>query len=305
MKIIEADRLSKSFGSFRAVDNVSIAVGEGEIFGFLGPNGAGKTTTIRMLTGVLTPDAGTARICGIDVGDNPLKAKVKMGIIPENGTVYSDLTAEQNILWTAKFYGMDRATRRQRAEQILSDLGLADRKDDIVRTFSKGMRQRISIACAIVPSPAVLFLDEPTGGLDVFSRRLVIETIRKMNREGSTVFLTTHNIEEANELCTVISVINRGRIIATGSPEKLKKSFDRANYVEIAFEQPAEREWFVDIAISRAEPRGDKWRLYTEDPDGTVRFCAALAEQQHLKILSIATSVPTLEEAFVQLTGGE
>ena len=305
MKIIEADRLCKSFGSFQAVDNVSIAVGEGEIFGFLGPNGAGKTTTIRMLTGVLTPDAGTARICGINVGDNPLEAKVKMGIIPENGTVYSDLTAEQNILWTAKFYGMDSATRRKRADQILSDLGLADRRDDIVRTFSKGMRQRISIACAIVPSPPVLFLDEPTGGLDVFSRRLVIETIRKMNGEGSTVFLTTHNIEEANELCTVISVINRGRIIATGSPEKLKKSFDRANYIEIAFEQPAEREWFVHAAISRAEPRGDKWRLYTEDPDGTVKFCAALAEQRHLKILSIATSVPTLEEAFVQLTGGE
>ena len=305
MKIIEADRLCKSFGSFPAVDHVSIAVGEGEIFGFLGPNGAGKTTTIRMLTGVLTPDAGTARICGIDIHDNPLEAKVKMGIIPENGTVYSDLTAEQNILWTAKFYGMDRATRRQRAEQILSDLGLADRKDDIVRTFSKGMRQRISIACAIVPSPPVLFLDEPTGGLDVFSRRLVIETIRRMNEEGSTVFLTTHNIGEANELCTVISVINRGKIIATGSPEKLKKSFDRANYVEIAFEPPAKREWFVPAAISRAEPRGDKWRLYTEDPDGTVKFCAALAEQQHLKILSIATSVPTLEEAFVQLTGGE
>jgi len=303
MKIIDADNLCKSFGNTKAADNVSIAVEEGAIFGFLGPNGAGKTTTIRMLTGVLTPDAGSARICGIDIHDNPLEAKVRMGIIPENGTVYSDLTAEQNILWTAKFYGMDSATRRKRADAILADLGLLDRRHDIVRTFSKGMRQRISIACAIVPSPPVLFLDEPTGGLDVFSRRLVIDTIRRMNEEGSTVFLTTHNIEEANELCTVISVINHGRIIATGSPEKLKKSFDRANYIEIAFEQPVEREWFTRPGISRAEPRGDKWRLYTEDPDGTVKYCAALAEQKNLKILSIATSAPTLEEAFVQLTG--
>ena len=304
MHIIEAENLSKSFASYRAVDDISIAVEEGEIFGFLGPNGAGKTTTIRMLTGVLTPDAGSARICGIDIHDNPLEAKMKMGIIPENGTVYSDLTAEQNILWTAKFYGMDRSERQARADAILSDLGLAERRNDVVRTFSKGMRQRISIACAIVPSPPVLFLDEPTGGLDVYSRRLVIETIRRMNEEGSTVFLTTHNIEEANELCTVISVIDRGRIIATGSPEKLKKSFDRANYIEIAFEQPADRDWFTHEGISRAEPRGDKWRLYTEDPDTTVKFCAALAERKNLKILSIATSAPTLEEAFVQLTGG-
>jgi len=304
MDVIEADNLCKSFGSFTAVDNVSIAVRKGEIFGFLGPNGAGKTTTIRMLTGVLTPDNGSARICGINIHDHPLEAKLRMGIIPENGTVYSDLTAEQNILWTAKFYGLDSVSRKKRADEILSYLGLAERKDDIVRTFSKGMRQRICIACAIVPSPPVLFLDEPTGGLDVYSRRLVIDTIRRMNDEGSTVFLTTHNIEEANELCTVISVINRGKIIATGSPEKLKRSFDKANYVEIAFDQAVKREWFSHGAISRAEPRGDKWRLYTEDPDLILKYCAALAEREHLKILSIATSTPTLEEAFVQLTGG-
>jgi ABC-2 type transport system ATP-binding protein len=304
MGIIEAEGLGKSFGSFRAVDNVTFTVEKGEIFGFLGPNGAGKTTTIRMLTGVLTPDSGAARICGIDVRDKPLEAKRMMGIIPENGTVYSDLTAEQNILWTARFYDMDRATRRKRTARILSDLGLYERKDDVVRTFSKGMRQRVSIACAIVPSPPVLFLDEPTGGLDVSSRRLVIETIKTMNEEGSTVFLTTHNIEEANNLCNLISIIDRGRIIARGSPEKLKKRFDKSNYIEIGFEQPVDRDWFVHAGISRAETRGDKVRLYTEDPDGTVKYCAALAEQRHLRILTIATSTPTLEEAFVQLTAG-
>ena len=303
MDIIEADNLSKSFGSFEAVHDVSIAVKEGEIFGFLGPNGAGKTTTIRMLTGVLTPDAGVARICGIDIGRHPLEAKLKMGIIPENGTVYSDLTAEQNILWTAKFYGLDSATRKRRAEEILACMGLSERRNDIVRTFSKGMRQRISIACAIVPSPPVLFLDEPTGGLDVFSRRLVLDTIRRMNDEGSTIFLTTHNIEEANELCTVISVINKGRIVATGSPERLKKTFDTAKYVEVAFDQPVKREWLEAGGFSRVEPHGDKWRLYTDDPDPAVKYLAALAGREHLKIISVATSSPTLEEAFVQLTG--
>ncbi|MGB9246734.1 MAG: ATP-binding cassette domain-containing protein [Methanoregula sp.] len=304
MDIIEADNLSKSFGSFKAVHDASIAVKEGEIFGFLGPNGAGKTTIIRMLTGVLTPDAGSAHICGIDIKRHPLEAKLKMGIIPENGTVYSDLTAEQNILWTAKFYGMDSISRKKRAEEILAILGLTERRNDIVRTFSKGMRQRISIACAIVPSPPVLFLDEPTGGLDVFSRRLVLDTIRRMNKEGSTIFLTTHNIEEANELCTVISVIDKGRIVATGSPERLKKTFDTAKYVEIAFEQPVKKEWLETGGAFRVENHGDKWRLYTDDPDPAVKFLAALAEREHLKIISVATSSPTLEEAFVHLTGG-
>ena len=304
MDIIEADHLSKSFGSFQAVDDVSISVKEGEIYGFLGPNGAGKTTTIRMLTGVLTPDSGAARICGIDIGRHPLEAKLKMGIIPENGTVYADLTAEQNILWTAKFYGLDSATRKKRAEEILAFMGLTERRDDIVRTFSKGMRQRISIACAIAPSPPVLFLDEPTGGLDVYSRRLVLDTIRRMNDEGSTIFLTTHNIEEANELCTVISVINRGKIVATGSPERLKKTFDTAKYVEVAFDQPLHREWLETAGFSRVENHGDKWRLYTDDPDPAVKYLAALAGREHLKIISVATSSPTLEEAFVQLTEG-
>ena len=304
MEAIEARNLSKSFGPVMAVDDVSITVKEGEISGFLGPNGAGKTTTIRMLTGVLTPDAGSAWICGIDIHNNPLEAKMKMGVIPENGTVYSDLTAEQNILWTAKFYGMESIPARKRAADILLFLGLTERKNDIVRTFSKGMRQRISIACAIVHSPPVLFLDEPTGGLDVYSRRLVIDTVRSMNEEGSTILLTTHNIEEANELCTTISVINKGKIITTGSPEKLRERFDTAKYIEIAFEQPVRRELFSAEVISRAEQHGDKWRLYMDDPDQAVKYLAALAEWEHLRILSIATSAPTLEEAFVQLTSG-
>lgn len=304
MNVIEGNNLRKSFGPVVAVDNVSILVKKGGIFGFLGPNGAGKTTTIRMLTGVLTPDAGSVRICGTDIQKNPLGAKMRMGVIPENGTVYSDLTAEQNILWTAKFYGMDRISRKQRAGEILSRLGLTERRNDLVRTFSKGMRQRISIACAIVHSPPVLLLDEPTTGLDVYSRRLVIDTIRHMNGQGSTILLTTHNIEEANTLCTDVSIINRGAIVATGSPEKLKKTFDTSKYVEISFEQPVRREFFTGEGIDRVESWGDKWRIYMDDPDRAVKYLAALAEREHVKIVSIATSNPVLEEAFVRLTGG-
>ncbi len=304
MDVIQANNLSKSFGPVTAVDNVSITVEEGGIFGFLGPNGAGKTTTIRMLTGVLTPDAGTVRIGGIEIHKHPLTAKLQMGVIPENGTVYADLTAEQNLLWTAKFYGMDRSARTKRAEEILARMGLTERKGSMVRTFSKGMRQRLSIACAIIHSPPVLLLDEPTTGLDVYSRRLVIDTIRHMNEEGSTILLTTHNIEEANALCTNISIINKGMIIATGSPEKLKKTFDTSRYIEIAFEQPVLRELIAGPGITRVENWGDKWRIYTDDPDEAVKNLVVLSERNMWRIVSIATSNPTLEEAFVQLTAG-
>jgi len=304
MDAIEAKNLRKSFGAVTAVDDVSITIKKGGIFGFLGPNGAGKTTTIRMLTGVLIPDAGSVRILGTDVNKDPLTAKMKMGVIPENGTVYSDLTAEQNILITGKFYGMDRASREKRSGEILDRLGLTERRDDIVRTFSKGMRQRISIACAIVHSPPVLLLDEPTTGLDVYSRRLVIDTVRHMNREGSTILLTTHNIEEANALCNTISIINKGQIVATGSPERLRKTFDTSRYVEVSFDQPVGKDLFSAPGITRAESWGDTWRVYTDDPDRAVKHLASVAEREHLKIVSIATSNPTLEEAFVQLTAG-
>ena len=304
MDAVKVTHLKKTFGDVTAVDDVSISVPEGGVYGFLGPNGAGKTTTIRMLTGVLIPDAGSVSIFGTDVHTDPLTAKLKMGVIPENGTVYSDLSAMQNILLTAKFYGMDRKIRNDRAEEILGQLGLDDRRDDLVRTFSKGMRQRISIACAIVHAPPLLILDEPTTGLDVYSRRLVIDTVRHMNREGSTILLTTHNIEEANALCSMVSVINKGKIVASGSPERLRSTFDTTRYVEIAFAQPVNEDLLTAPGITRVESWGDKWRVYCNDPDRAVKHLGAMAEQEQLTIVSIATSNPSLEEAFVQLTTG-
>ncbi|EHQ35273.1 ABC transporter ATP-binding protein [Methanoplanus limicola] len=304
MDAVRADNLRKTFGTVTAVDDVSIKIPEGSIFGFLGPNGAGKTTTIRMITGVLIPDSGSVRIFGTDVRRDPLTAKMKMGVIPENGTVYSDLTAVQNVLLTGKFYGMDKTVRERRAEEIIARLGLSERKNDIVRTFSKGMRQRISIASAIIHSPPLLILDEPTTGLDVYSRRLVIDTIRQMNSEGSTVLLTTHNIEEANALCSDISIINSGKIVATGSPEKLKKTFDTSRYIEISFDRTVGPDIFSAPGINRAEPWGDKWRIYSDDPDIAVKHLVHVAEREKLAFVSIRTSNPTLEEAFVKLTEG-
>jgi ABC-2 type transport system ATP-binding protein len=299
---IEANNLKKTFGKVTAVDNVSISVREGEIFGFLGPNGAGKTTTIRLLTGVLTPDSGGALIDNIDIHRHPLDAKMRMGVIPENSTVYGDLSVEQNLHLSGKMYGMDRALREERIDEILSRLVLNEKRRDPVRNLSKGMKQRVSIACAIIHRPHVLFLDEPTSGLDVQSRRLVIDTIHQMNEQGSTIFLTTHNIEEANTLCETVCIINRGKIVAQDSPERLKQMFDTTQSIEVSFDRDVGREVFSGEGIVRAEPCGDKWRLYTNTPDHVLKYIARYAERESITITSLSTSGPSLEEAFVQLT---
>jgi ABC-2 type transport system ATP-binding protein len=302
MDAIVANHLKKTFGTVTAVNDVGLTIKEGEIFGFLGPNGAGKTTTIRLLTGVLTPDAGTVHINGIDIHRHPLEAKMQMGVIPESSTVYGDLSAEQNLHLSGKMYGMSRALRGERVQEILSRMGLSEKRRFPVRTFSKGMKQRVSIACAIIHRPRVLFLDEPTSGLDVQSRRLVIETIHDMNGQGSTIFLTTHNIEEANTLCQTVCIINKGKIVAQDSPERLKKMFDTTQSVEVSFDRQVTRELFVAEGIIRAEPCGDKWRLYTDNPDQVLKYLVGRAERESIGITSLSTSGPSLEEAFIQIT---
>jgi len=302
MNSIEATHLVKKFGPVTAVSEVSLTVREGEIFGFLGPNGAGKTTTMRMLTGVLTPDSGSVLIGGIDIHRHPLDAKMQMGVIPENSTVYGDLSAEQNLHLSGKMYGMPRGEREKRIDEILSHMGLFEKRHLPVRTFSKGMKQRVSIACAIIHRPRVLLLDEPTSGLDVQSRRLVIDTIREMNEAGSTIFLTTHNIEEANMLCQTVCIINKGKIVAKDSPERLRKMFDTTQSVEVSFDRAVTRDLFVADGILRAEPCGDKWRIYTDNPDRVLKYLVGLAGRESIGITSLATSGPSLEEAFVQLT---
>jgi ABC-2 type transport system ATP-binding protein len=302
MNAIQVEHLVKRFGTVTAVDDVSLTVREGETFGFLGPNGAGKTTTIRLLTGVLTPDAGTVRINGIDIHRHPLDAKMQMGVIPESSTVYGDLSAEQNLHLSGKMYGMSRALRDKSIDEILLQMGLNEKRRSPVNTFSKGMKQRVSIACAIIHRPRVLVLDEPTSGLDVQSRRLVVETIRHMNEQGSTIFLTTHNIEEANTLCQTVCIINKGKIVAQDSPERLKKMFDTTQSVEVSFERAVSRDLFVAEGIIRAEPCGDKWRLYTDNPDRVLKYLVLRAERESIGITSLTTSGPSLEEAFVQIT---
>ena len=301
---VDVVNLTKRFGELLAVDCVSFEIGKGEIFGLLGPNGAGKTTTIRMLTGIMEPDAGSVLIEGVNLVKHPLEAKMKMGCIPEVGNVYQDLSARENLDLVGRFYGLSKRERESRSEELLAALGLSDRGDDYVRTFSKGMRQRVSIACAIIHRPAVLFLDEPTEGLDVHSRRVIIDLVKKMNTQGSTIVWTTHNIEEANRLCQRVCIINKGRIVAIEAPEKLRRAYESIQTVEVAFDGNVDASWFAFGHVSNIEACGDKWRFCTDNPDEAIKGIVKVAEEKRAKIISIATMGPSLEDVFVKLTEG-
>ncbi|MDD1744417.1 MAG: ATP-binding cassette domain-containing protein [Candidatus Methanoperedens sp.] len=303
MNAIEVKNLTKQFGDLTAVNHISFEVEKGEIFGFLGPNGAGKTTTIRMLTGLLTPDSGDIFIDGVDIRKNTIKAKMKMGVIPEMGNIYVDLTAKQNIIMAGRFYGISKRELDKKADSLLEQFGLYERKNDPVRTFSKGMKQRVNVASAIVPDPEILFLDEPTSGLDVQSQRLIRNIIKEMNQKGTTIFLTTHNIEEANILCERVGIINKGKIVAIDAPERLKRTFDKTQSVEISFHKMIDGSLIEKSGLaSRMEKLGDKWKFYTDNPDKLTKYLVRFAEDQDLTIISMNICGASLEDAFVKLT---
>jgi ABC-2 type transport system ATP-binding protein len=299
---IVAEGLTKRFGNFVAVDNTSFSVKKGEFFGLLGPNGAGKTTTIRMLTGVLKPESGRVFIDGIDLIKEPLIAKERMGVIPEVGTVYIDLTARENLELFGRFYGLPKGLRVERAEEMLKDLGLHDRADDVVKNYSKGMRQRISIGCAMVHEPSVLFLDEPMEGLDVQSRRLIVDKVKTLNAKGCTVILTTHNIEDASRLCQRVCIINKGKIVTIDSPERLKSTFDKTQSIEVSFDRKVDCSFFSSQCVTRSEEHGDKIRIYTTNVGAAIDRIMAVKQEQGLNIISLNTLAPSLEDVFVKLT---
>ena len=301
--IIEVNGLTKRFGNLIAVNQISFNVKKGEIFGFLGPNGAGKTTTIRMLTGILSPDSGDALIAGLSIRREPVKVKMKMGIIPEIGNVYADLTSKQNIILSGKFYGIPRRELYKTADDLLRKFDLYERRNEPVKTLSKGLKQRVNIACAIAHAPEILFLDEPTSGLDVQSQRMIRAIIKEMHQNRTTIFLTTHNIEEANVLCERVGIINKGEIAAVETPERLKRIFQESQSVEASFNKPFDPSLIKNNKlVSKMERSGDKFKLYTDDPDKLVKFLAKFAHEQGLAFISMEICGPSLEDTFIRLT---
>jgi ABC-2 type transport system ATP-binding protein len=308
MHAIEVDHLSKHFGTLVALNDISFSVDEGETFGFLGPNGAGKTTTIRLLTGISPPTGGTATVFGKDIVRETTAARKQMGIVHETSNIYDDLSAWQNLMFTAELYTIGKKEREQRGKELLELFGLWERRTEKVHGFSKGMKRRLTLAMGLINNPRLLFLDEPTSGLDVQSNLIIREVIRDLTSRGVTVFLTTHNIEEANLTCDRVAIINRGRIAAIDSPERLKSTIQSAQSVEVAFDRVAairQDDLRQLSGVSEVRKEGDKFRLFTQDPSGVIAAVMEYATVHNTRVLSINTLGPSLEDVFIKLTGLE
>jgi len=230
--IIDVEELTKRFGDFTAVDEISFEVRSGEVFGFLGPNGAGKTTTIRMLTGLSKPTDGKASILGLDINSQILQIKKHIGVVPEISNLYDELTAFGNLLFMAQLYGVPSRERKKKVEELLKTFRLYERKDSLFCTFSRGMKRALTIAAALIHNPEVLFLDEPTVGLDVVAARSLRNLISNLRRQGVTIFLTTHYLEEADLLCDRVAILVKGRILAIDNPQVLKAKTDKKSLEE-------------------------------------------------------------------------
>lgn len=304
MSSVRIQNLKKEYGQVHALDGLNLEVSPGTVFGFLGPNGAGKTTTVRILTGVIKAEEGSALILGYKSGS--LNAKQIAGVVPEMANAYNDLPGWRNLMLMAELYGVTGREAKERGEELLQGIGLFERKDDLVQGYSKGMKQRLILCMALISDPQVLFLDEPTSGLDVQSARLINELLRSLNAKGKTIFLTTHDMDEANQLCNRVAIISQGKLVAIDAPEKLKMATSGLHSVEVSFDEIAEFESLVKLpGVSTVKKIGDKFKLYTADPGQLVTILANYSSSNGLKIISLSTLSPSLEDAFVALVGKE
>lgn len=304
---IEVRGLTRRFGKLTAVDHVEFEVKEGEVFGFLGPNGAGKTTTVRMLTGLLKPTKGTATIQGHDILTETLLSRAHLGIVPEEANVYVDLSVWRNVMLMAELHGVPRQERMERADRLLEYLGLADKKKQKARSLSKGLRQRLMLCAALVTEPKILFLDEPTSGLDVQSARLIREIVSERNREGLTVFLTTHNMGEAEEMCSRLAIINKGRIAAVDTPDGLRDLVRSRQYTEVGFEgkEPNESDLEALTGVEQVREKSGLFQLYTKTPGRVATEAVRLADAKGWKIAHLCTRKPGLEEIYIHITSSD
>ncbi|MCK9586582.1 ABC transporter ATP-binding protein [Methanothrix soehngenii] len=277
--MIEISGLSKEYSRKKVVDNLNLEVGQGELFGFLGPNGAGKTTTIRILTTLTKPSSGRVFINGIDVAKDPSRVKSEFGVVQQHLSLNRDLTIGENLELHARLHHLQSRERKERIAELLDYVGLSDHSDQLIDSVSGGMKRRAMIARALIHRPKLLFLDEPTVGLDAQTRRRVWDLIRRMNLEGSTVFLTTHYIEEAETLCQRVGILHHGRLIALGSPLELRQRLGM-----IAVEM-------------QGEACGTTYR-YFPDRSSASRFIQDLPGSER-----VVMRESNLEDVFIELTG--
>lgn len=306
MNVLEIHHLTKKFGDFVAVDNISLSIEEGEIFGLLGANGAGKSTTIHMISSLLRSNEGEITILGKNIAKHRKFAKMNIGIVPQDLAIYEDLTAYENVKFFAGLYGLRGAQLRNRVEEALQFVGLSDKHKSFPKNFSGGMKRRLNIACAIAHRPKLIIMDEPTVGIDPHSRNYILESVKKLNAMGCTIIYTSHYMEEVEEICTRIAIVDHGKIIAEGTKEQLKSIITNTKDIQVVLKS-AEN---VDIGelktISGVEAAALEDNTIKINSDAGVNNLNQIIEKlmkNGAEIRSLEEKAPNLETVFLTLTG--
>jgi len=304
MDAIVVENLTKYYGDLLAVNGISFSVKWGELFGFLGPNGAGKTTTVRMLCGLTRISSGEAYVAGYSPIRELKLVKKVIGLVPDTSNLYPELTCWDNLIFTGEMYGLGREERVRRARELLEFFGLLDKKDSKFDQLSKGQKRKLTLAAALMHRPRILFLDEPTIGLDVRSRRMIWNMIRELNENGLTIFLTTHNIYEAFNLCDRIAVINRGEIIANGSPAELKRRFSGSEVLEVSFDGKMSVEEISRIpGVIKASRSGESFMIVVSDPLSVMEEIVRKAKSKGISLNYVNLRGADAEEVFLKIIG--
>ena len=313
-KAIEVQNLLNPFGEIRAVDGVSFGVEQGEIFSLLGPNGAGKTTTISMLSCLLHPEEGDALVLGYSIRKDPMDVKSVLGVVPQEIALYEDLSARENLIFWGKMYGMRGARLKQRVDEVLEIIGLADRAKDRVGKYSGGMKRRVNIGVALLHKPQVIYMDEPTAGIDPQSRRNILDSVVALKDQGMTVLYTTHYMEEAQELSDHIAIMDHGKLIARGTNEELVRIVGEMDRITLTINAESQRvleAWKAVKGVKQVtaeacpEPgRGDgSITLLVDDSNRVLPRLFETAAAKDVRITSVAIQEPNLEAVFLHLTG--
>jgi len=306
MNAIEVEHLKKSFGDFQAVQDASFDANSGEVLSLLGPNGAGKSTTISMLSGLLAPTDGDACIMGHSVIREPEAAKKSLGVVPQDIALYPDLSARENLIFWGKMYGLRGAALKQRVDEVLEVIGLADRQKDHVGKFSGGMKRRVNIGAALLHKPDVIIMDEPTVGIDPQSRRHILDNVKELNQQGMTVLYTTHYMEEAAELSHHIAIMDKGKIIAHGTHAELIKMVGEQTRIDITLNTEAEKilpAWQKTEGVSKIDSTDGKVTALVDDSNRVLPRLFDAAAKNGVRITSVDIQEPNLETVFLHLTG--
>jgi ABC-2 type transport system ATP-binding protein len=303
--VLQVRELQKRYGGSVAVQSVSFQVGEGEVYGLLGPNGAGKSTTIKVLSCLAKPDGGEVLIDGLNVLHDTTEVKRRIGIVPQDIALYEDFTAKENLLFFGRLYGLGGKSLRSRADELLEEVGLADRSNHKVGTFSGGMKRRINIAAGLIHDPKIVYLDEPTVGIDPQSRRKILDLVKSLNARGLTVLYTTHYMEEAEELCNRIGIIDHGEIIAEGSIPDLRAIAGQLAPIRITLRgTPTDTELrTLEGLVERVSFEDAELTLLTPEPKTALPQILALLAGTSLEVHHLEIDEPNLEAVFLKLTG--